>query len=170
MNCPHCKQGTLELVSKDHWECNWCGRGVHDRATTIVPSAQHAKRFREKLDKVFAFIVAYKQTHDGNSPTVREIGKACGISSTSVVMYALHALAAQDRIKFTRNVSRTIQVVNGRWVTRTKDALCGLRNGNTTMSFINFHDDWTTDRVDKWIPLIKHLAGQADQRSGNRLL
>ena len=80
-----------------------------------LPITKHAQSFSEKLDRVFDFIVEYKQTHDGNSPAIREIGKGCKISSTSVVMYALHALAAQDRIKFTPNVSRTIQVVNGRW-------------------------------------------------------
>jgi len=54
-------------------------------------------------EDVFNFIVAYKQLHDGNSPTWREIGNACNISSVSVVAYILKKLEAQGKIILEHN-------------------------------------------------------------------
>jgi len=68
-------------------------------------------------EDVFNFIVAYKQLHDGNSPTWREIGTACNISSVSVVAYILKELEAQGRIILEHNsLPRKIIIVGGRWV------------------------------------------------------
>jgi signal transduction histidine kinase len=52
---------------------------------------------------VFNFIVAYKQLHDGNSPTWREISSACNISSVSVVAYILKKLEDQGKIILEHN-------------------------------------------------------------------
>jgi len=54
-------------------------------------------------EDVFNFIVAYKQLHDGNSPTWREIGTACNISSVSVVAYILKKLEDQGKIILEHN-------------------------------------------------------------------
>ncbi|GAH64517.1 unnamed protein product, partial [marine sediment metagenome] len=68
-------------------------------------------------EDVFNFIVAYKQLHDGNSPTWREIGSACNISSVSVVAYILKKLEAQGKIILEHNsLPRKIIIVGGRWV------------------------------------------------------
>jgi len=44
-------------------------------------------------------------------PTIREIGEAVGISSTSVVNYNLNALEKKGKIERDRNVSRGLRVV-----------------------------------------------------------
>lgn len=68
-----------------------------------------------KEDKVFKFILKYKESHDGNSPTIREICKACKISSTSVVDYYLEKLQSRKLIQRDSFQSRNINVVGGSW-------------------------------------------------------
>lgn len=69
----------------------------------------------KRIDIVFNFIVAYKTKHDGNSPTTREIGAACGISSTSMVNYYLDRLAQAGRITIEPGMNRMISVTGGIW-------------------------------------------------------
>jgi len=67
-------------------------------------------------NRVYQYICRYKSEHDGNSPTVREIMRACGISSTSVALYILRALEDEGRITMrSGGTPRGIQVVGGRW-------------------------------------------------------
>lgn len=72
-------------------------------ATTdiILSDRQHA---------IMAYIPAYIKRH-GYPPTIREIGKACGISSTSVVVYNLNRLTEDGLIERVPVVSRGIRVV-----------------------------------------------------------
>ena len=73
----------------------------------------------ERTDAVYDFIVAYKSKHDGNSPTIREIGVACEISSTAVVSYHLGKLHTEGRIELIRGEigkSRMISVPGYEWV------------------------------------------------------
>lgn len=74
---------------------------------------------RRKIDynEVLNFIIEYKETHDGNSPTIRQIARGCAISSTSVVTYILRWLEAADKIRLVKNGSRktTIEVIGGAW-------------------------------------------------------
>lgn len=65
---------------------------------------------------IYEFIVDYKQDHDGNSPTVREIGEMLGIESTSMVVYYLRQLEELDLILVGSARSRAIQVVGGQWL------------------------------------------------------
>ncbi|MHC4088707.1 MAG: LexA family protein [Planctomycetota bacterium] len=69
----------------------------------------------DKTRNIFEFIVRYKQAHDGNSPSVREIQDACGISTPSLVHYHLGELETVGWIELTRFQSRSIQVEGGRW-------------------------------------------------------
>jgi len=66
------------------------------------------------VDEVYRFVVQYKQAHDGNSPSLQEIGRACGIRSTSHVYLYLVRLADAGRIKLAG--TRSIEVIGGRWV------------------------------------------------------
>jgi SOS-response transcriptional repressors (RecA-mediated autopeptidases) len=66
--------------------------------------------------RVYEFIVAFKQGHDGIAPSVLEIGKACGISSTSVVRYHLSSLALLGMIECNWGKSRMISVTGARWI------------------------------------------------------
>lgn len=47
--------------------------------------------------KVFDFILAYKTTYDGLSPSYQQIMEACGLSSKSAVSY--NRLEEDGRIK-----------------------------------------------------------------------
>ncbi|MDI6770115.1 MAG: hypothetical protein QMD04_10640 [Anaerolineales bacterium] len=63
--------------------------------------------------KVFEFIVAYKRANDGNSPSMREIMEACGITTLSLMDYILADLV--DRGLILRSGSRSIRVIGGQW-------------------------------------------------------
>lgn len=76
---------------------------------------------RETTEKVYRYIIDYKQAHDGLSPTVREIADACDISSTSVVNYNLDKLEAAGKIRRAYGLSG-IQVAGGRWLPPGSDA------------------------------------------------
>lgn len=65
---------------------------------------------------MYEFILEYKQAHDGNSPSVREIGARLGIESTSMVMYYLRQLEELDLILISSARSRMIQVVGAQWL------------------------------------------------------
>jgi SOS-response transcriptional repressor LexA len=75
---------------------------------------------RATVEAVFDFIVAYKREHDGNSPTIREIMLACGISSTSMVVFYLNKLERRGIIRrpepvFGARYANGIEVVGGKW-------------------------------------------------------
>ncbi len=70
---------------------------------------------------VFNFIVAYKESHDGNSPALRDIMRAFAISSTSEAWRALDDLARMGVLRKRGaneggcRASRSIEVVGGAW-------------------------------------------------------
>lgn len=47
----------------------------------------------------------------GYSPTVREIGHACGLSSSSTVWFHLESLIRSGRVTHTARIPRTLKVV-----------------------------------------------------------
>lgn len=59
----------------------------------------------ERQRSILAFIHEYSQEH-GYPPSIREIGQAVGISSTSVVDYNLRILVSEGYIRRDREVSR----------------------------------------------------------------
>ena len=61
-------------------------------------------------NKILAFIDAYIKEH-GYSPTMREIGEAVGISSTSHVSYWIDRLVEQGKVTKQRNIARSVRVV-----------------------------------------------------------
>ena len=63
-------------------------------------------RHRKILEELERF-----QTRNGYPPSIREIGRRTGISSTSVVNYYLDQLESEGYIERDRNVSRGIRVV-----------------------------------------------------------
>ena len=68
--------------------------------------------------RLFKYIVTYKRLNDGNSPRIRQIGQACGVTSTSMVDRYLKQLeqAGMIRIIGEPGFLPTIQVVGGKWV------------------------------------------------------
>ena len=74
------------------------------------------EQVKEREKEVFQFIVDYKVENDGISPTLREIAKALNFSTTSLVNLYLQKLRLSGRISWSGTLSRSIQVVGGRWV------------------------------------------------------
>ena len=66
----------------------------------------------ERQRKIMEFIKTFS-LDNGYPPTIREIGEAVDISSTSVVNYNLNALQKEGYIKRDRTVSRGIRLTEG---------------------------------------------------------
>ena len=72
---------------------------------------------RRRSGDVLAAIIAYKQTHDGNSPSYRAIMDMTGLYSTSTIAYHLGRLEDAGLIRRPSRAggSRMIEVVGGQW-------------------------------------------------------
>jgi SOS-response transcriptional repressor LexA len=68
-----------------------------------------------RSEDVYDAIIAYKSAHDGNSPTLRQLGAACGIASTFHVSLLLTRLEENGLIKRTPFKPCSIQVVGATW-------------------------------------------------------
>ena len=66
----------------------------------------------ERQSKILSFLKTF-MLDNGYPPTIREIGEAVGISSTSVVNYNLDALQRGGHIYRDRTVSRGIRLADG---------------------------------------------------------
>jgi len=69
------------------------------------------KTLSSKQQQILAFLRRFREEKD-YPPTVRDILKACGISSTSVVDYNLRILERQGYIRRDREVSRGIEMLD----------------------------------------------------------
>ena len=71
--------------------------------------ARKAKGLGDRHKKILAFLKSY-QTREGYPPTIREIGEATSISSTSVVNYYLDQLEKMGEIERQRKISRGVRL------------------------------------------------------------
>jgi repressor LexA len=69
-----------------------------------------APRLSARQERMLQFIGEFRMRH-GYPPTVREIGRAAGISSTSVVDYNLNVLEKGGYIRRDREISRGIELL-----------------------------------------------------------
>jgi repressor LexA len=76
----------------------------------MLEEVRMKKSLSSKQQKMLTFIRDFYQEH-GLPPTVRDIQKACDISSTSVVDYNLHILQREGHIKRTPEMARGIEVL-----------------------------------------------------------
>ena len=74
--------------------------------------ARKAKGLGERHKKILDFLKSY-QTRKGYTPTIREIGEATNISSTSVVNYYLDQLEKMGKIERQRKISRGVRLAGG---------------------------------------------------------
>jgi repressor LexA len=70
------------------------------------------KTLSPKQKQILAFLRRFREEKD-YPPTIRDILKACGISSTSVVDYNLKILEKEGYIRRDREVSRGIELLDG---------------------------------------------------------
>lgn len=80
----------------------------------------------ERQERILAFIRQYGDEH-GFPPTIREIGKAVGISSTSVVKYNLEQLEKKGKLERRDEISRGLRLKDDRDAGRTRELAPGLR-------------------------------------------
>jgi repressor LexA len=66
----------------------------------------------ETSQAVYGYIIRYVEQH-GFPPTVREIGAACFLASTSAVHYQLSKLEAEGRLTREPRSARNIRLVEG---------------------------------------------------------
>lgn len=71
------------------------------------------KRLSERQEIMLRFISDYADEH-GYPPSIREIGRAAGISSTSVVDYNLSVLEREGFLRRDREVSRGLELAEDR--------------------------------------------------------
>jgi len=66
-------------------------------------------------ERVFEFIVAYKQAHAGQGPAYREIMDGVGLHSLSTVHYHLQRLAAAGELTLTPGAYRSARLPGESW-------------------------------------------------------
>lgn len=76
---------------------------------------QKQRRETRQAD-LLQFIIGYKTANDGNSPTIAQMLKKLGYSSTSVVASDLDALEEDQKISRQYGDARNIIVTGGQWV------------------------------------------------------
>jgi repressor LexA len=81
--------------------------GVMDSGALVVPQPLTATQTR-----IVKYIAAFAR-QNGFPPTVREIGAAVGLASSSTVAYQLKRLEKLGVLRHTQGVARGTVVVNG---------------------------------------------------------
>lgn len=80
---------------------------------------QKSRLTSPRYQKIYEFVVLFKKEHNGNSPTIRQIGDAIGVSSTSQVNHYLDVMVKHGML--TRDGKfRMIGVPGGVWLAPTK--------------------------------------------------
>ncbi|HNT54601.1 MAG TPA: hypothetical protein PKG95_07805 [Anaerolineaceae bacterium] len=70
---------------------------------------------------VLGYILKYKYDTGGASPSIREIGAACNLRSTSVVYYHLDCLQSAGAIERSSHTARSIRVIGETWNSPQRD-------------------------------------------------
>lgn len=65
-------------------------------------------------DKVYDFIAAWKEEHDGNSPTYDEISQHFGWASPTTAWWAVDKLERSGRLKY--DLNRKIMLIGGEYI------------------------------------------------------
>lgn len=75
------------------------------------------QRVGDRRSRVYAFVVAYKKLHDGNSPLMRDIQAGCEFKDPMGVVKVLRRLEREGKIKLYKPGPRRvfISIVGGSW-------------------------------------------------------
>ncbi len=98
----------------------------------------------EKRDKIIEFIRDFYDER-GYTPTVRDIQKGCGLSSTAVVQYHLKHLESEHQIERDSHVFRSIQLPDRRSTIRVP--VLGVIAAGTPVPVMSA-DTWHQEAVD----------------------
>lgn len=77
---------------------------------------QKPRSLTRRQQSILRFIIRYKEDSGGDSPTHKEIMRACSITSSSIVAHNLLALEKRGYIFRPPGAFRCIAVTGGRWV------------------------------------------------------
>lgn len=64
---------------------------------------------------LYEFIIAFKRTHDGNTPSYAEMCEATGITSTGAIKGLIFILEAQGFLQSIDGRTRSMRVTGGQW-------------------------------------------------------
>ena len=98
----------------------------------------------EKREKIIEFIRDFYDER-GYTPTVRDIQKGCGLSSTAVVQYHLKLLESEHQIERDSHVFRSIQLPDRKSTIRVP--VLGVIAAGTPLPVMNA-DTWRQEAVD----------------------
>jgi len=98
----------------------------------------------EKREKIIEFIRNFFDEH-GYTPTVRDIQKGCGLSSTAVVQYHLKFLESEHQIERDSHVFRSIQLPDRRSTVRVP--VLGVIAAGTPLPVMSA-DTWRQEAMD----------------------
>ncbi len=104
-----------------------------------MSSSQSTEDTTISRELVYAFLVQYKQEHDGNTPTTHEIAEGCCLSE-STVKYHLIRLEVENRICVTGDRRRNIEIMGGSWE-------LGKSKGSSPDGADQSRDDSTSDHT-----------------------
>lgn len=103
--------------------------GATKPVTVVTLISSRLKPFKRKVGKpsssqaqlrradLYDAIIEHKKRHDGNSPSIRELSRLCGIPSVSTVKHHLMMLERDGLIEMSNyGRSRMITVTGGQWV------------------------------------------------------
>lgn len=66
-------------------------------------------------ETIFKFIIEYKTSHGGNSPTMKEIREWTGLVSNQSILNYLKLLEKDNKISMGKKETRSIKVIGGVW-------------------------------------------------------
>lgn len=102
------------------------------------------RKLSDRQQAILEFVEEYTADH-GYPPSIREIGQAVGISSTSVVDYNLRALERGGKIFRDREVSRGLRTVSSATAARplmVKIPIVGRIAAGEPIEALEQHDDY----------------------------
>jgi repressor LexA len=82
---------------------------VYYRGTVVLQEASIAKGLSQRQQQIVEFISHYMD-EEGIPPTVRDIVRGCGLSSTSVADYNLRILERESQLRRRPDISRGIEM------------------------------------------------------------
>lgn len=113
-----------------HHRCHRCanylrtlGRERPSRLWGATKTREHlvvkrgpTQKLSDSITETYNFIIEYKKSNDGLSPTFADFREILGLSSNSVIYHRLRVLESIGRIKIIGSKSRHISVVGGQWI------------------------------------------------------
>jgi hypothetical protein len=106
--------------------------------------------------KILDFIADYQKNY-GHPPSIREIGEACNISSTSVVNYYLDQLEKSGNIERDRKVSRGVRLE----IPKSRMLRVFICHSSTDKLIAHrIYQQLTNDGFDAWLDKEKILPGE----------